>query len=236
MLGILKFSKHYTLPNDAVENMSKVMNAFFDKPVVPETRYGIDKTFHSNDVEYHAVCEKCEVYLKQLDRKERTAFREVCKENVPLKGTNANFFVVLNAKDRIKNLLESNDEYYNGTVSNRKRQEGVMTDINDGVLYKQFMESLPPVQKDSYATCVFNSDGSPVLKSSTLSVWPIQIIVNESPVNIRTSKAITFGLWFGRNKPKMNLFLKPFVDKMNDMSTQGIPCKIKTKIRNIKVQ
>lgn len=78
-------------------------------------------------------------------------------------------------------------------------------------MYKRFIRSLPAHDRMSSLTATFNSDGSPVFKSSKVSVWPIQMIINELPFVQKTSKTINCGLWFGKDKPDMNIFLKPYI-------------------------
>ena len=65
--------------------------------------------------------------------------------------------------------------------------------------------------------------------------FPIYIMINELPISVRCSELIVVGLWFGKNKPNMNIFLKPFVDNMNKLSEDGIKCKINNEERIIHV-
>lgn len=81
---------------------------------------------------------------------------------------------------------------------------------------------------------ILNSDGIPCWKSSKFSIWPIQLILNEIPINVRMREAVVVGLWFGQSKPNMKLFLYPFVNYMNQLSLNGINCKINDDIVNIK--
>lgn len=51
-------------------------------------------------------------------------------------------------------------------------------------------------------------------------------MVNELPFQVRTKELILAGLWFGKEKPNMNVFLEPFVDIINELSSRGIKCII----------
>ncbi|KAL1465903.1 hypothetical protein MTO96_043056, partial [Rhipicephalus appendiculatus] len=64
-------------------------------------------------------------------------------------------------------------------------------------------------------TLTFNTDGSPVFKSSTSSIWPIQFLVNELPPDCRMKNCLVAGLWFGRH-PDMSLFMGKFVEEVNN--------------------
>lgn len=160
LLAILKFSLQYSLPNSGLQDLCKMINCFFNSNILPDTRYRIDKLLCSNDsVEYHAVCSKCQLYIKQFQRSEQTVQCHVCNNNIPLKGNNANFFVVLNVKDKIKNILEENSEYYSNVINNRVADDQ-RKDILDGKKYELFVRSLPLSERNSYITCTFNSDAT----------------------------------------------------------------------------
>lgn len=55
------------------------------------------------------------------------------------------------------------------------------------------------------------------------------------PNHARALKPIVCGIWFGKNKPNMNVFLKPFVTYMQKLSNDGVQCNINNEDRNIKV-
>ena len=86
-----------------------------------------------------------------------------------------------------------------------------------------------------YLTTTFNSDGSPLFKSSSFSIWPIQFVINEMPFDVRIARPMVSGLWFRRHKPDMNVFLKPFVSYMNRLPEVGVPCIVENVERQIKI-
>ena len=47
-------------------------------------------------------------------------------------------------------------------------------------------------------------------------------MVNELPVHVRTNELILVALWFGKDKPNMNVFLGPFIDQMNTLATKQV--------------
>lgn len=66
-------------------------------------------------------------------------------------------------------------------INRAEAESNDFNDIHDGQKYKDFVSYLPEDRKKSYLTVSFNSDGSPIFKSSKCSIWPIQIIPNEIP-------------------------------------------------------
>ncbi|XP_058809995.1 uncharacterized protein LOC131675148 [Phymastichus coffea] len=236
ILTVMKYCNKYHVPTTGIVDLFKMLNMFVHKQVFPENRYQLDKLFNPEEGrEYHAVCPTCKVYLGVFKKGLRTMFCEVCDENINLKDPSfRDYFVMIDPVSEIQNLIEANEDFYLDIISRRNKERNVsMTDIYDGQRYKQFLASLPEDRKESYVTATFNSDGSPTFKSSKCSVWPIQILINELPQNIRCQKTITCALWFGRNKPNMTYFLRPFVDKMNELSENGISCKLKNGTKNL---
>lgn len=110
-----------------------------------------------------------------------------------------------------------------------------MIDIVCGNQYINFFKELPDEDKSLYATLIFNSDGSPAFESSTFSIVPIQLCINEIPFEERYRNTIICGYWFGKDKPNMSIFVKAFVDSMNDLSVNGVVCKIAGEQKVIKI-
>lgn len=133
---------------------------------------------------------------------------------------------MMNVATLISKLIESNSTYYDNIVNNRVYEKGKFRDIYDGRKYGKFVKNLNESDKRNYATLVFNTDGAPLFTSSSYSIWPIFLMVNEVPFKVRTKELILAGLWFGKDKPDMNVFFKPYVDEMRELSTKGVECVI----------
>ena len=91
---------------------------------------------------------------------------------------------------------------------------------------------------------ILNTDGVPVFRSSSFAFWPIHILINELPYKMRcyNCNIITYtqknkknfctyriskenrilaGLWYGKSKPDMLMFLKPVVDSLIKLHSEG---------------
>ena len=168
LLGILKFCWTNSLGNTATADLYKMFNSFVDTPILPDTRYLIDKLFYpKTGLEYHAVRPSCKTYI---DKFQWTIQCQVCTSTVMLKDPcYRDFFIALDIRDEIQHLLEGNADYYSGTVLNgRGENRNDFADICDGLLYKKFVASLPNEDKSNYLTFIFNSDGSPLFTLSLL--------------------------------------------------------------------
>ncbi|KAL7296456.1 hypothetical protein TKK_0010462 [Trichogramma kaykai] len=206
-----------------------MLNLFFSSSILPQSRYLIDKLFnHKEDITYHALCPKCKRYIKQFDRdNDYMAQCEPCEFEFGLKDPSyVDYFVTINPEKEIAYYLEKNWFYYESVAQRRNENNRDLKDFYDGLCYKYLMNSLPDEKKSNFVTATFNSDGSPVFESSTFSVWPIQIIINETPLKVRMNNPIVCGLWFGKHKPDMNVFLEPFVHQMNQLANDGITISV----------
>ena len=225
---VLKYALRFNLNHSALKNLFRMINRIFAKPFLPDSRYLVDMMFVSKDITcYYSICPHCGAYVGTYERSDVHKDCKECGHRIKLHDSSyTTFFVTYSVENEIKQLIETNDKYYNHTVKERIHENGVYRDIYDGQMYRKFVNNLDLGEEDRYITLTFNSDGVPVFKSPAYSIWPIQLIVNETPLNIRISKTIVFALWFGKNKPDMSVFQNAFVDEINDLSKSGIPCTI----------
>lgn len=229
LLAITEFISFFELPFNADEKMCQMINSFLSYDVLPNTRHKLDKLLRSNDsAEYHAVCLKCNIYLRTFHPSERRVLCEKCQTNVEVIGNEVNFFTILNIEKKVRDLLEANEQYYINILNDNQNPKvsNTFEDIYDGLKYKKFIRSLPQAYKNSYVTGIFNSDGSPVFKSSSYAMWPIQLILNELPQKVRFDETITCAIWYGSSKPNMDILMRAFINKIEDINLTGIPCTI----------
>ena len=96
--------------------------------------------------------------------------------------------------------------------------------LYDGLLYKQHMTANGILACKNNTSLTWNVDGLPLFKSSKYSLWPVYLIVNELPFKLHKLREniIIAGLWFGENKPNMNIFLKPIMTELLALEHNGI--------------
>ena len=66
----------------------------------------------------------------------------------------------------------------------RQEKSGELCDIYDGEIYLKLSDFFACPYNISFT---FNFDGAPKFKSSTMQIWPIQLIINELPPILRYS-------------------------------------------------
>ena len=69
-----------------------------------------------------------------------------------------------------------------------------------------------------------NTDGVPLFKSSSVSIWPVYLVVNNLPPDIRVNSenVILCALWCGPQKPPCHPLLKPLMEFFKTLTTVGI--------------
>lgn len=233
-LMILKFSLSNELSFSGLVNLFMLINSMFETPILPDSRYIIDKLLNPKEgVEYHAVCHNCSVYLGKFGDIKSSNICNVCNSPINLKNTgDSTFFTLIDPSQQISDLISNHEDYFYYVTNERIHRQGYINDVYDGKKYTEFVKSLPNEDKGNYVTAVFNTDGAPKFKCSQYSIWPLYLMINELPKEIRTSKLVVCGLMFTNKKPNMTVFLDKFVDLVNNFR---VPITIKNEQRTLKL-
>lgn len=93
----------------------------------------------------------------------------------------------------------------------KNNDEKSVKDVYDGTNYKEaFRKGF--LEDPNSISFSLNTDGVQIFRSSTVSMWPVYMLINELPVSERKLKEniIYYGLWISSRKPIMWSYLKPF--------------------------
>ncbi|KAL7289509.1 hypothetical protein TKK_0016694 [Trichogramma kaykai] len=236
---VLKFSVMHKLSVSSLSSLLTLINSIFQDPVLPDSRYMIDKFFNGKPNScFYAICpnDKCNAHLGKLEDIDPPSECNKCNKVIgKIDQASNNFYVMIDPSNAIVDVVKDNEDYYDYVINRRTHNIGHYQDIYDGDLYRQFISSLSDEDRKQYLTVTFNSDGAAPFKSSPLSVWPIYIMINEVPVQERFKNIIPCALWFNRKKPDMKNFLKVFSDMFNDLREKGIKCQLKGNDLNLKL-
>lgn len=235
---ILKFAHKCGLAHSALSALVCLINNIFDKPILPESRYKLDKIFNCDDnTSYHAICPNCQSYLGNINDLKADTICSECKRNIDCsKPSSDHFFSVVDPSKRIAELLNIHGKYYNWVMNERKCKQGVIRDIYDGLKYQNFFNNiLPPADRKSYATAILNTDGAVPFKFSKKAAWPVYLTINELPPQDRMDNVIVCGSWFAKSKPNINAFLSPLFNILNKCAKDGIKVIVQGEERIIKL-
>ena len=236
LLMILKYSIKNKLCLTAMSELIMLINRLFPEPVLPESRYIIDKLFNpKSEVEYHITCPKCCLYIGNLQNIKTSTKCRNFNYNINITHpSNMNFFVIINPSHEIGYHLTKHADYYHYVLHERVSEEGHIQDIYDGQYYKNFVRQLPDIYKLQYVTAVLNTDGAPKFKCSQYALWPIYLMPNEVPPQEIFNSIVACGLWFGE-KPDLRIFIDPFIDMINCESKNNIEIEVKGQHRSIRL-
>lgn len=187
-------------------------------------------------ITYTFFCTTCKLpVLGPVNKKEfkkQFITCEECQLQQELSMQSANRFVYIDLKYQFKELLntETIRQHLMGNlaVRNDALDAGELTsirDIYDGQLYKDTIRRHLRNAEDVILTYNINTDGMPIFNSSKRSAWPLLLILNELPPNLRFKHVILAGLWVGDKEPSttmMNTFLQQFVVQANSLTETGL--------------
>ncbi|KAK3085488.1 hypothetical protein FSP39_004118 [Pinctada imbricata] len=98
-----------------------------------------------------------------------------------------------------------------------------LSDIYDGELYQTFYKNNGILSDKNNLSFSLNTDGAPLFKSSSVSIWPVYLLVNELPIAQRKKRhfSLFYGVWIASKKPQMWSFLRPLFDELKHLESNG---------------
>lgn len=167
-------------------------------------------------------CGVCRRYMDSSVNLHRTALlKSTCSGATTKKVQDiisaGHYFIKFNLRQEFTDLLKRVGGVLYRTLKQYYHNLGNYSDIIDGNMYRSSRRKLNMWWSD--ITVTFNTDGAPVFKSSKSSVWPLQISINDLPVQLWWQNVKVAGLWFATEHPPMRLFLTAFVKEINSIDS-----------------
>lgn len=224
LLAIFTVMSNCHLPGNVVAHILKLIALHCpDNSRVKKTLYTFKKYFAKIGqtlMVFHYFCADC-IYPLQSKLSECQKCR---------KRDNASYFLELPLLNQLQNLFKRDKFYENLQFRfkpDRKRCSENIEDIYDGRVYKEEVEK-GFLSDPSNISFMWYSDGVSIFKSSSFSIWPLCLVVNELPYKLRTlpENILLVGLWFGKHKPNPNIFLRPLHKTMNNFEKNGLTFKL----------
>lgn len=211
-----------------MQDVVKLMNrARISKEDLPTSMYLIFKTISEHfpcefPRKFFVFCSKCHSYSKSSDTKQGKIC-ENCDKKIIARETN--FFVHIPIKNQLIHSIQLNwtsIQKYTEFIDNNANTNSI-TDVHSASLLKQLYRSFSKSEQN-VISLTMNTDGANKFKSNTHSVWPIQIIQNFLPPNIRfqPKNILTVGLYYGEHKPNCMEYFEPFVTEMKELKERGV--------------
>ena len=107
---------------------------------------------------------------------------------------------------------------------NTSADDEILQDVRDGAALHPLTAENRFFSNPYNIALSLSTDGVPLYKSSTVSFWPVYLMVLNLPPHIRVhaSNIILCGVWVGPAKPVMSLLLSPVAEFLEKLSTAGM--------------
>ncbi|XP_043465742.1 uncharacterized protein LOC122500736 [Leptopilina heterotoma] len=183
---------------------------------------------------FHYYCQECEKVIVHSSVKSKIKGQnKVCQQCLSVNKINLSnnkYFLTVNLEYQL-NLLLKDEEIRNYLINVAKgitkvKETTAITDIQDSKLYRNTKDQFP-----NTITYNLSTDGAPVSsgKSGTRSFWPLSIIINDLPPEIRFKYILLVGIMVVTNEPQphlMNLFIDKFKEEAIHLHTAGLTLEL----------
>lgn len=219
---LMKLYLRHNLTKIAVEDIAKLMNEIPGATVkMPDTKYTIFQEFIRKSqlkVYEYRFCSKCQQMSKH-DFLTKNAICYSCTTN--LKKTKISF-LNLSVASQLEQIVSSQfNEINEYRKKCNERTDTNIFDVHAGIHLKRLAE------KDHFYTLTLNTDGVEIHQSSKSSLWPILLICNFLPPNIRfrEKNIIVAGLHYDAIKPDFLHYMEPLAEEFELLGSAGLIIK-----------
>lgn len=228
---ILVFFIRHNLTFAALEDMLLLINSLLKANSLPTTKYKFFNCFPNRYApKYNFYCKnkKCKNLLVSSSVRNVIHDRlcEICETENHINSKNEHCFMTIPLKDQLQEIILQNSESLTEKIRINKGLS--LQDIKDGEIYQTLLKK--SVNNNPKISLVMNTDGVQVFKSNTKSLWPIQVIINELPIERRflIKNIIVLGLYYDKHHPVMQHLLKPFMLELRELDRTGMFNRIYT--------
>lgn len=196
--------------------MTSLMNSMPNAAIkIPLNRKNIKK--HASKAFGYRVLVHCEICDDLIEEKKNCSG---CGRMMLKDSKKCNYMIYMPIEPQIKQILT---KYFDVILAymNRERTHTEISDIDDGDLFKKIQNKHQNIKLLSFT---MNIDGANIFKCSKNSIWPVQLLVNPLPPNIRFQfeNIIVSTLYYGNKKPNMNTLLYPMAKELDYLNRQLI--------------
>ena len=115
-------------------------------------------------------------------------------------------------------------------------RSGLINDIQDGSGFRKKEQLYGPLTTPESLGLILFTDGVPLWKSSSRSLWPIYLVVSNLPPNMRMRKdnLLLSAVWVGEGKPNMKKFLQPTIAMLKELEQDGVVVNTTSGVKTIR--
>lgn len=214
----------YNLTLSCLEATLKLMNeGQNNQKKLPETKYLIFKTIADRSPfnfgrKYYVKCSKCNIFSRGSCDKQKQECEKCRKTLIP---GETNFFVYMPVEHQLIQSLTLNWDSIQ--TFNTIQETDSISDVHSATALKSINRSFENTDQN-ILSLTLNTDGANKFKSNSVSVWPIQLIQNYLPPDIRFQPLhiLTVGLYYGDHKPNCLEYFEPLVSEFKMLKDRGL--------------
>ncbi|XP_034231506.1 uncharacterized protein LOC117639739 [Thrips palmi] len=207
--AMLTFVQRHNISGVGFGDLLSLVDLHLPKPnSFVKTRHAMFKLLEDikEPVNIHYFCSLCYKTCKSLND-----LCNVCTDE----NRKVEHFITFSLEAQVRRLFKRPD-FVENLKQNRirvKQNENNIEDIWDGEAYK-LAESLGRTGKG--LTVMWNTDGVPIYKSVSYSLWPVYLVSLELPPEKRflSENLIIAGIWCSASKPHPNVYLVPILKEL----------------------
>ncbi|GBM57674.1 hypothetical protein AVEN_222530-1 [Araneus ventricosus] len=223
-ISILAFSLRHNITKTCMQDLLQLFNVLLPPSNLPGTKhlfYSKLSSLFDNSTQAYIYCKYCFETVCFLSDKHKSDICKECLKSFDFQDSmkQGYFFMYMPLEPQLKLKFQYQNLMHNIKKYKRIFEEPSSSyrDILDGEAYAKIKN----LKYSDNISLQFNIDGIPMYRKSNYQIWPIQCMINELPPNERKDHILMRGLWFGPHKPNMNVFLKPFVTELSNLSRSG---------------
>lgn len=205
-----------------LERLAKLLNSMPGARIIlPTTRYLLMIEMQSRcvyDCTTYIYCKKCSVYSKKTFFSPDECLCKQCCAQIHSKSSNS--FIYISLEAQIRSIMLHNwksvIEYLQAI---REKTSDEIEDVYDGKILQKVMKD-----NEYFLSLTVNTDGVSYEKSNTKSVWPLQLICNFLPPQIRFNmrNIIVSAIYYGEKKPNLLQYFEPLAEEMQHLQIVGL--------------
>ncbi|XP_021344066.1 uncharacterized protein LOC110443942 [Mizuhopecten yessoensis] len=220
-LLILSLAFRHSLTGECISDILTCVSLHcLRKNSIHSSLYKFRKYFSElkTNLKLHSYCQKCDYLLTQDNR-----ICPVCSSETDDSST---YFVEIPVEEQISELFRR--KTFHDLILHRferkKKRASCVEDIYDGELYRKYSRKEAFLDSKYNISLMWYTDGVPLFKSSKVSLWPLYFSINELPYKerVKPENLLFAGMWYGKLKPTMSTFLKPFHETMDKLNKHGV--------------
>lgn len=205
---VLGLAQRHRWTHQEKEDVMKMTNWILGRRLLPDTRFLMDSIFFpKSSLSYFFYCCECTTLLGSNELLETQVKTMNCPNtkcahaNVISDLSKATYFVCFDVPTQIALLLQDPDvrrKVLDPRNLVGKPHDGVIRDLYDGSVYQKFLTYIDQSSETHYLSVSMSVDGVALFVSSSCSITPCFLMINELPPVMRMEKLILAGLWFGK--------------------------------------